>query len=77
VVPEAMLKALLRQSPAVRSPGSEFYHFPHASMNASVLRSNGWVNAKTRVIFHDFTVLPLPPSLIALLIRCVVWEVKR
>ena len=57
-----MLKELLRQSPAVHSRGSEFYHFPHASMNASVLQSNGWVNAKTRVIFHDFTVCSSVPK---------------
>jgi hypothetical protein len=55
VVPDSLLREMIRAGATVPSAGTEFLAFPHTSVDVERLRSAGWWHPRTKAIFHDFT----------------------
>ena len=64
VIPAGMLKRLMvgagrpeeAATATVEVPVTEFHAFSYTGYNVSALQDNGWWDARTTAIFHDFTV---------------------
>ena len=56
VVPRQIIQNFLAEPSWTTSHGTEMYQFQHEKMDISALEGAGWWDARTRVIFHDFTV---------------------
>lgn len=63
VVPLDMMKRLMvgatgrpEEAATVEVPVTEFYGFSYTGYNVSALQDNGWWDARTTAIFHDFTI---------------------
>ena len=56
LVPDDMMQSFLAQPRWVNVHGTEMFQYEHEKMDISALEGAGWWDAKTRVVFHDFTI---------------------
>ena len=55
-VPDRIMQSFLAEPSWTTSHGTEMFQYPYAKMDISALEGAGWWDARTRAIFHDFTV---------------------
>ena len=56
LVPDDMMQAFLMEPQLVDVHGTELFQYPHESVDISALEDAGFWDAKTRAVFHDFTI---------------------
>lgn len=56
LVPDGMIQSFLAEPSWTASHGTEMFQFVHEKMDISALEGAGWWDARTRAVFHDFTV---------------------
>lgn len=56
LVPDRMIQSFLAEPSWTASHGTEMFQFAHERMDISALEGAGWWDARTRAVFHDFTV---------------------